>query len=55
MPRRLFTASCTALAATMLSIWALPAGLAVIFAGLYLSDRLGGGYRVEHIGDTTAA
>jgi MFS family permease len=34
----------------VLSIWAaLPIVLAVIFTGIYLSDRLRGGYRVEHI------
>jgi predicted MFS family arabinose efflux permease len=34
----------------VLSIWAaLPIVLAVIFAGIYLSDRLRGGYRIEHI------
>ena len=38
----------------VLSIWAiLPVGLTVIFTGLYLSDRLRGGYRVERIGDRT--
>jgi MFS family permease len=35
----------------VLSIWAvLPVGLAVIFAGIYLSDKMRGGYRVEQIG-----
>ena len=35
----------------VLSIWAvLPAALAVIFTGIYLADRLRGGYRVERIG-----
>jgi MFS family permease len=34
----------------VLSIWAvLPAALVVIFAGMYLRDRLAGGYRVERI------
>jgi MFS family permease len=34
----------------VLSIWAaLPAALIVIFAAIYLHDRLGGGYRVERI------
>jgi fucose permease len=39
----------------VLSIWAiLPVGLAAIFTGLYLSDRLRGGYRIERIGTKTA-
>ena len=39
----------------VLSIWAiLPVGLAAIFMGLYLSDRLRGGYRIERIGTKTA-
>ena len=36
----------------VLSIWAiLPVVVALIFTGMYLSDRLRGGYRVEHIGE----
>jgi fucose permease len=36
----------------VLSIWAaLPAGLVIIFTGIYLSDRLRGGYRVERINE----
>ena len=39
----------------VLSIWAiLPVVVAVIFTGIYLGDRLRGGYRVEHIGRDTA-
>jgi fucose permease len=39
----------------VLSIWAiLPVIVAVIFTGIYLSDRLRGGYRVEQIGEKTA-
>jgi fucose permease len=39
----------------VLSIWAiLPVVVAVIFTGIYLSDRLRGGYRVEHIGQDAA-
>ena len=39
----------------VLSIWAiLPVVVAVIFTGIYLSDRLRGGYRVEHIGKDAA-
>lgn len=38
----------------VLSIWAiLPVGLAVIFTGIYLNDRLRGGYRIERIGAKT--
>jgi fucose permease len=37
----------------VLSIWAaLPAALVVIFAAIYLTDRVRGGYRVERIGAT---
>jgi fucose permease len=40
----------------VLSIWAiLPVGLAVIFTGLYLSDRLQGGYQIERIGAKKAS
>jgi fucose permease len=40
----------------VLSIWAaLPVGVAVIFTGIYLTDRLRGGYRVERIGTRTVA
>jgi hypothetical protein len=36
----------------VLSIWAvLPVGLAVIFTGIYFSDKMRGGYRVEQIGE----
>jgi hypothetical protein len=38
----------------VLSIWAiLPVGLAVIFTGIYLNDKLRGGYRIERIGAKT--
>jgi MFS family permease len=38
----------------VLSIWAvLPASLVVIFAAIYLTDRVRGGYRVERISATT--
>jgi hypothetical protein len=34
----------------VLSIWAvLPAALIVIFTGIYLRDRVSGGYRIERI------
>jgi MFS family permease len=40
----------------VLTIWAiLPIAVALIFAGIYLNDRLRGGYRVEHIGGKTPA
>jgi len=40
----------------VLSIWAiLPVVVAVIFTGIYLSDRLRGGYRVEQIGEKAPA
>ena len=39
----------------VLSIWAvLPVGLAVIFSGIYFSDKVRGGYRVEQIGGKRA-
>jgi MFS family permease len=35
----------------VLSIWAvLPVGLIVIFTGIYIRDRMSGGYRIEHLG-----
>jgi len=40
----------------VLSIWAiLPVIVAVIFTGIYLSDRLRGGYQIERIDNKTAA
>jgi MFS family permease len=40
----------------VLSIWAiLPVLVAVIFTGIYLSDRVRGGYQVERIDNKTAA
>jgi len=43
-------------ASRVLSIWAvLPAALVVIFTGLYLTDRLRGGYRIERIDARTAS
>ena len=34
----------------VLAIWAaLPAALTIVFTGMYLSDRLRGGYRVERL------
>jgi len=34
----------------VLTIWAaLPAALVVVFGGIYLADRMRGGYRVERI------
>jgi fucose permease len=40
----------------VLSIWAvLPAALVVIFAAMYMADRVRGGYRVERIGSRTVA
>jgi fucose permease len=42
-------------ASHVLSIWAaLPVALVVIFTGLYLMDRLRGGYRIERIDARTA-
>jgi len=42
-------------ASRVLSIWAaLPVALVVIFTGLYLMDRLRGGYRIERIDARTA-
>ncbi len=39
----------------VLSIWAiLPVMVAVIFTGIYLTDRVRGGYRIEHIDRKTA-
>lgn len=40
----------------VLSIWAiLPVGVAVIFTGLYLRDSVGGGYRIEELGQQAPA
>jgi MFS family permease len=40
----------------VLSIWAaLPAVLIVIFTGIYLRDRVGGGYRIERISSKAGA
>jgi len=40
----------------VLSIWAiLPIVVALIFAAIFLSDRMRGGYRVERIGGNTLA
>src|SRR4029453_2199169 len=40
----------------VLTIWAiLPVGLAVIFSGIYFSDKVRGGYRVEQIGPKAVA
>ena len=40
----------------VLSIWAaLPAALIVIFTGIYLRDRLTGGYRIERISAAAGA